>query len=65
MGGDRYPVAFPIGQTMRKRRQQRRGFGHRFVAAGRSLAQDDDPLFDEREMEFAGAGDEKVSSSEH
>jgi hypothetical protein len=50
---------------MRKRRQQRRGFGHRFVAAGRSLAQDDDPLFDEREMEFAGAGDEKVSSSEH
>jgi hypothetical protein len=54
---------------MRKRRRQRRGFGRRFVAPrrslGRSLAQDDDPLFDEREMEFAGAGDEKVSSSDH
>jgi hypothetical protein len=47
---------------MRKRRQKRRGFGRRFVALDRSLAQDDDPLFDEREMKFAGAGDEKVSS---
>ena len=50
---------------MRKRRQQRRGFGRRFVTLGRSLAQDDDPLFEEREMEFAGAGDEKVTSPQH
>ena len=50
---------------MRKRRQQRRGFGGRFVALGRSLAQDDNPLFEDRELEFAGAGDEKVTSPEH
>ena len=49
---------------MRRRRPKRRGFSRRLLAPGRYLAQDDDPLFEEREMEFCGAGDEKVSSPE-
>jgi hypothetical protein len=48
---------------MRKRRQKRRGSGCRRVLPRRHLAQDD-MLFDEREMEFAGAGEEKAIVSE-
>jgi hypothetical protein len=50
---------------MRKRRQKRRGFSRRLISirtrpAQRHFAEEDPPLFDEREMEFTGMGDEKV-----
>jgi hypothetical protein len=65
VGGGRDALAFPIGKTMRKRRQKRRGFSRRLISirtrpAQRHFAEEDPPLFDEREMEFTGMGDEKV-----
>jgi hypothetical protein len=50
---------------MRKRRQKRRGFGRRLIAIRRGLFEEDDPLFDEREMEFFAAEDERVIPPEH
>jgi hypothetical protein len=48
---------------MRKRTHTRRGFGARFIAVRRHLSEDDDPLFDERDIIFAGASDERVTPS--
>jgi hypothetical protein len=44
---------------MRRRRVGQQRFGRRLIAPRRHLA-DDDPLFEEREMEFSGAGEEKA-----
>jgi hypothetical protein len=50
---------------MRKRRQKWCGFGRRFTAIHRGLPEEDDPSFDEREMEFSAAEDERVIPPEH
>jgi len=50
---------------MRKRGQKRHGFGRRLFATRRVPTEEDDPLFDEREMEFFGAGDERIIAPEH
>ncbi len=46
---------------MRKRRGRGQGPSARMAIPRRSLC-DDDPLFDERDIAFAGAGDEKVTA---
>jgi hypothetical protein len=69
VGGGRDAVAFPVGEMMRKRRQGLPGHGRRLIPTQRRLvhrpvAEEDDPLFDEREMEFGGVVEERVTPSE-
>jgi len=45
---------------MRKYRQRSRVSARRVVVKQYALIGDDDPLFDERDLEYSGAGDEKV-----
>lgn len=50
---------------MRKRRQQPRGPVRRTVAKNpRNLTDEDDPLFEERDLVFSGSADEKVKPAE-
>jgi hypothetical protein len=45
---------------MRKRKPMPRVVVHRVVAKRRRLFGDDDPLFDERELEFSACGDDEM-----
>jgi hypothetical protein len=58
MGGCDGPVAFPMSEVMRRYRQRRRR-PIRSPADGRHILSDDDPLFDEREIEIVAGVDEK------
>jgi len=49
---------------MRKRRQKPRVLRRRVVVKRCGLADEDDPLFEERELEICGAGDEKMTPAE-
>jgi hypothetical protein len=48
----------------RKQRKMPRVLGHWLVGKRHALFGDDDPLFDERELEFSAAGEEKVKSTD-
>jgi hypothetical protein len=49
---------------MRRRKQIRRGSCAKRIAPRRFLSEEDDPLFEERDIVFAGAGDERVTPPE-
>jgi hypothetical protein len=52
-------VTFSMREFMRRRRQKPRARA-RLLVRQRALIGDDDPLFDDRELEFAGGGEDKV-----
>jgi hypothetical protein len=48
----------------RKQKKMPRVLMHRLVGKRHALFGDDDPLFEERELEFAAAGEEQVKSTD-
>lgn len=56
-------VAFSL-ENMRRRIQKPRVVVRRVFAKRHNLEDESDPLFDERELEFCGCGDEKVKPPE-